>query len=160
MPESKPPEIRPARAEEAEAVVTLIHRAFGQYRGQLQPDSSALSETAESIRSLMASGTILVALQDGRMVGCVSVQRKPEFAYAGRLAVDPSARGTGVGRALMGNAESVARQMGARRLRVDVRLALAENRAFFQSLGFAEGVWRCHPGFAHPTYVELEKILV
>jgi hypothetical protein len=41
-----------------------------------------------------------------------------------------------------------------------VRLALTENRAFFQALGFVEGAHRCHPGCDRPTYVELEKILL
>jgi len=106
------------------------------------------------------TGTILLATRAGRIVGCVSVQRKADFAYAGRLAVEPLERGGGIGRALMAQAEALARQMGADRLRVDVRLALAQNRAFFRSLGFAEGGHRRHPGFASPTYAELEKILI
>lgn len=158
--EGNPVLIRPANAGEAEAIATLIHRAFGQYRGQLQPDSSALSESAESIQSAMATGTILVATQAGRIAGCVSVRRKADFAYAGRLAVDPLDRGAGLGRALVARAEMLAREMGADRLRVDVRLALAENRAFFRALGFVEGFHRGHPGFIHPTYVELEKVLI
>ena len=69
-------------------------------------------------------------------------------------------RGIGVGRALVAATEKVARQMGAARLRVDVRLKLRDNRAFFKALGFAQGAQRCHPGFTSPTYVELEKILI
>jgi GNAT superfamily N-acetyltransferase len=108
----------------------------------------------------MATGSVLVAVDQGRIAGCASIQRKADFAYAGRLAVDPQARGKGIGRRLMAEAESLARQMGAGRLRVDVRLALTENRAFFRTLGFVEGSHRCHPGFATPTYVELEKTLI
>jgi ribosomal protein S18 acetylase RimI-like enzyme len=152
--------IRCAAAEEADAVVALIHRAFAQYRGQLQPEPSALSETAETFRSAMSTGIVLVAVDQNGIVGCVSVQREADFAYAGRLAVHPRARGRGIGRGLMAEAESLARQIGAGRLRVDVRLALTANRAFFRALGFAEGSRRCHPGFTSPTYVELEKILI
>jgi N-acetylglutamate synthase-like GNAT family acetyltransferase len=158
--EGNPVLIRSATADEAEAVVALIHRAFAQYRGKLTPESGALSETAATIRAAMASGSVVVALDRSRIAGCVSVQRKPDFAYAGRLAVDPQAHGTGIGRRLMAEAERLARQMGASRLRVDVRLALTENRAFFRALGFVEGTHRCHPGFACPTYVELEKTLI
>ena len=101
-----------------------------------------------------------MAAQARRIVGCVAVQRKPDCVYAGRLAVEAAARGAGIGRSLMAAAERQARDMGGRALRVDVRLALTENRAFFQALGFVEGAHRCHPGFDRPTYVELEKILL
>jgi GNAT superfamily N-acetyltransferase len=90
----------------------------------------------------------------------VSVRRKDDCAYAGRLAVEPMERGIGVGRALLAAAEVTARQMGSDRLRVDVRLKLRDNRAFFRALGFKEGAERCHPGFAKPTFVEMEKILI
>jgi N-acetylglutamate synthase-like GNAT family acetyltransferase len=157
---SNPLAIRPARAEEADAIVALIHRAFGQYRGKLRPESSALLENADTIRAAMTTGSILLAVRGDRIVGCISVHRKGDFAYAGRLAVEPMERSVGVGRALMAQAEALARQMGANRLRVDVRLKLRDNQAFFRALGFTEGAHRCHAGFTHPTYVELEKILI
>jgi N-acetylglutamate synthase-like GNAT family acetyltransferase len=158
--ESNPFLIRAARADEAEAIVVLIQRAFGEYRGKLRPESGALQETPETIRAVMKTGTILLAERAGRVLGCVSVRRKDDCAYAGRLAVEPMERGIGVGRALLAAAEGLARQMGSGRLRVDVRLKLRDNRAFFRALGFTEGAERCHPGVHQPTYVELEKILI
>jgi N-acetylglutamate synthase-like GNAT family acetyltransferase len=152
--------IRAARADEAEAVVALIQRAFGKYRGKLRPESGALLETPETLKAAMKTGTILLAERAGPILGCVSVRRKDDCAYAGRLAVEPMERGIGVGRALLTAAEAVARQMGTDRLRVDVRLKLRDNRAFFRALGFVEGAERCHPGFSTPTYVELEKTLI
>ncbi len=152
--------IRAARVEEAARIVALIHRAFAQYRGKLQPESGALSESADKIASLMSNGVVMVAEQGEQIVGCITVHRKADFIYAGRLAVDPAARGAGIGRALMKETEALGRRQGANRLRVDVRLALLENRAFFRALGFVEGTHRCHPGFTVPTYVELEKILI
>lgn len=157
--ESNPLLIRAARPEEAEAIVALIQRAFGQYRGKLRPESGALQETPETIRAAMKADTILLAERAGRVLGCVSVRRKDGHGYAGRLAVEPMERGIGVGRALMAAAEAEARRMGMDRLRIDVRLKLTENRAFFRALGFAEGAERCHPGFRDPTYVEMEKTL-
>ena len=158
--ESNPFLIRAARPGEAEAIVALLQRAFGVYRGKLQPESGALLETADTIRAVMKTGTILIAERAGRILGCVSVRRKDDCAYAGRLAVEPMERGIGVGRALLAAAEALARQMGSDRLRVDVRLKLRDNRAFFRAQGFVEGAERCHPGFSQPTYVELEKTLI
>jgi predicted N-acetyltransferase YhbS len=158
--ESNPVSIGPAREEEAEAIASLIHRAFAAYRGKLQPEPSALRESADSIRSALKNETVLVARRCGRIVGCVSVQRRADLVYARRLAVEPAEQGCGIGRALMAEAEGLARQVGWSRLVVETRLALTGNRAFFRVLGFVEGAHRCHPGFAHPTYVELEKILI
>jgi predicted N-acetyltransferase YhbS len=152
--------IRAAQPHEAEAIVTLLQRAFGQYRGKLRPESGALRETADSLRDAMSSGTILLAVRGDRILGCVSVQRRPDHAYAGRLAVEPMERGAGLGRALLARAEILARELGAQRLRVDVRLKLHDSRAFFRAQGFREGTQRSHPGFSRPTYVELEKTLV
>jgi N-acetylglutamate synthase-like GNAT family acetyltransferase len=157
--ESNPLLIRTARPEEAEAIVALIQRAFGEYRGKLRPESGALRETAETIRAAMKADRILLAERAGRVLGCVSVRWKEDCAYAGRLAVEPMERGIGVGRALVAAAEAEARRMGMDRLRVDVRLKLRDNRAFFRALGFVEGAERCHAGFSQPTYVELEKML-
>ncbi|NJM91744.1 MAG: GNAT family N-acetyltransferase [Rhodospirillaceae bacterium] len=158
--ESNPFLIRAARADEAEAIVALIQRAFGEYRGKLRPESGALLETADTIRTAMTTATVLVAERAGRILGCVSVRRKDGHGYAGRLAVEPMERRIGVARALMAQAEGLARQMGADRLQVDVRLKLRDNRAFFRALGFKEGAERCHPGFSQSTYVEMEKILI
>lgn len=158
--ERNPVVIGPALPVDSAAIVALIHRAFAPYRGMLQPEPSALAETVEQIEAAMATGAVLVARRDGRITGCVSVQPCGDSAYAGRLSVEPDAHGTGIGRALMAEAEVLARRMEAARLRVDVRLALVRNRAFFRALRFIEGAHRCHPGFASPTYVEMEKILI
>jgi GNAT superfamily N-acetyltransferase len=108
----------------------------------------------------MANGTVLTGVRAGRIVRCVSVRRGGGLAYPGRLAVDPAERGAVIGRALLKKAESLARRMGLGRLRVETRLALAGNHAFFRAAGLAEGARRCHPGFDRPTYVELEKMLI
>lgn len=154
------PLIRAAEPSETETIVALIQRAFAQYRDRLEPPSAALAESSETIAGLMRRGKVLLAKVDGIAVGCVAVEDRGEYAYVGRLAVEPSARGRKLGLALMDAAETEARLMGAKRLRADCRLGLAENRAFFRALGYVEGAHRCHAGFAEPTYVELEKTLI
>lgn len=146
--------------EEAEAIAALIHRAFAQYRGKIQPEPSALGESAGSVRSALEQGHFVLARRDGWIIGCVSVQERNAVAYARRLAVEPAERRAGIGRALMAEAERLARSLEFSCLRVETRLAFAENRAFFRALGFIEGAQHSHPGFAYPTYVELEKTLV
>ena len=60
----------------------------------------------------------------------------------------------------MSEAERLAHSLGSPCLGVETLLAFVENRAFFRALGFMEGFHPSHPGFAYPTYVELEKTLV
>lgn len=62
--------------------------------------------TADRMRELVAAGEIAVAWDGDRPVGCVRVQRLDETAAMfGMLSVDPSAHGTGLGRALIAFAE-------------------------------------------------------
>ena len=91
-PLSPSPIIRVAEPAEAEAIVTLIHRAFAQYRDRLVPASAALSETRATIAALMTRGRVLLAKVNGMTVGCVAVEDKGDCVYVGRLAVEPSAR--------------------------------------------------------------------
>lgn len=102
-------------------------------------------------------GRILVAEVAGAVVGYVCVYgREPntdddeidyDYAVVADLAVNPSHRGSGIGRTLLAAAERHARAAGARWLRISV---LARNRrafALYEATGFA------------PRVVELEKDL-
>jgi hypothetical protein len=45
------------------------------------------------------------------------------------------------------------------RLHLGTRLVLADNRRLFASCGFVEIARHAHPGYAAPTWVEMEKRL-
>jgi GNAT superfamily N-acetyltransferase len=154
--------VRPMRGDAAEvaAVVALIHGAFADYVGRLDPPPSAVNETAESIAVLLGREQGLVAEAGGVPVGCLFLQRREgRDLYAGRVAVAGGHRRSGVGRALMAAAEDEARRLGAARLTLGVRLALDGNRRFFASLGFTEGALHAHSGYDKPTWVEMTKVL-
>jgi hypothetical protein len=44
-------------------------------------------------------------------------------------------------------------------LRLSTRLALLDNRRLFAGSGFTETTREAHPGYAEPTFVNLEKRL-
>jgi hypothetical protein len=46
------------------------------------------------------------------------------------------------------------------RIRLSTRLALLDNRRLFAACGFVETTRETHPGFAAPTFVNMEKRLV
>ncbi|WP_395022847.1 GNAT family N-acetyltransferase [Dongia sp.] len=155
--------IRPAAPGEAAVLLDVMRRAFAEYRGVLQPESSVFVETPELIAQKLAGGGGFLALQDGRPVGCIIAEEKDghgyPMGYLGRLAVDPSLRRQGLARRLMQAGEGFVRARGHRICAVQVRIALGGNIALFQSLGYRETDRRAHPGFAAPTYLVMEKSL-
>ncbi len=74
----------------------------------------------------------IVAEEGGRLVGCVHLDEyAPSLAEVRSLAVDPSMRGSGVGRALVQATEQLARRRDCATL-----FAVSNDEAFFQRFGF------------------------
>jgi predicted N-acetyltransferase YhbS len=155
-----PVSIRPAEAADAEAIAALILSAFEPYRGRIHPTPSALSETGESIGKRLATGLGFVAETRERMIGCVlTTFNSPGELYVGRLAVVPQWRRRGLARRLMARAEELARERGCAAMSLGVRIALGENIAFFERLGFRFVREERHPGYSQPTYISMAKPL-
>jgi ribosomal protein S18 acetylase RimI-like enzyme len=150
---------RPLTAADAAAVATLIRTVFADLPQQVDPPPSALHETADSIAAALAEGGGAGIEQHGTLVGCVLWREKPGGLYMGRLAVAAAARGQGLARHLVAAAEAEARQRGLKRLLLSTRLGMLANRRLFASCGFVETVQHAHPGYAVPTYVDMEKWL-
>jgi predicted N-acetyltransferase YhbS len=151
--------IRPAEPGDAAALATLIRAAFAAQPVAVDPPPSALGETAESVARQIAACGGAVAEREGRLIGGVLWAERDAALYVARLSVAPGARRQGVARALMEAAEAAARARGLGRLTLGTRLALAGNRAIFAACGFVETVQHAHPGYAAPTWAEMEKRL-
>lgn len=107
---------RAARPDEAAAIVALLHAAFAEYRGRLDPPSGAYAETEAGIRHKLAAAGGILAEVDGVTAGCVFVEQQPGRLCLSRLAVLPGYRRRGIGRALIEQVEARARAgAGARR---------------------------------------------
>jgi GNAT superfamily N-acetyltransferase len=84
-------------------------------------------------------GTFIVAMSDGLPIGCVGLKGSGGgVAEIKRLWVAPSARGLGLGRRLMDAAESAARELSIKVLRLDTNSALPEARQLYRSSGWTE----------------------
>jgi GNAT superfamily N-acetyltransferase len=90
-----------------------------------------------------AQGVLLVAVDDGRVVGTVtlylaagSMQWRPDDAMFRFLAVDPAARGRGIGRALFRACLDRARAAGKRRMALHTTESMATARAMYERAGF------------------------
>ena len=153
--------LRAAARADAAIIAATIAAAFEQYRGKLVPESGAFGETAEAIAAELAKGTgAIVAERNGKMVGCVMIHEMEGDLYFGRLAVLPAARGTGLARRLIDAVEAEARRRDLPGIRLGVRVVLTDNQRLFQSLGYREISREAHPGFDHPTSINMRKSLV
>lgn len=152
--------LRAGTVADAAAIAATIASAFAQYRGRLIPESSAFRETPEAIGDQLATGSgAIVAERNGTMIGCVVTEPLEGDLYFGRLAVRPEARGLGLARQLIIAVEDDARRRGLPGVRLGVRIALVENQRLFNSLGYREISREAHPGFDHPTSINMRKAL-
>ena len=138
-----------------------MRAAFEQYRDALDPPSGALATDAAGVRELMELGGILVCESDGRIVASVFHRTHPDHVYLGRLGVLPAFRRRGLAVAsLVAAVESFAAANGRRQVRLGVRLALPENRAFFERLGYRQTGLDSHAGSSVPTFAWLAKAVM
>jgi ribosomal protein S18 acetylase RimI-like enzyme len=153
--------LRTAALADAAAIASTIAAAFEQYRGKLLPESGAFRETAEAIATELSRGAgVIVAERNGEMLGCVVIQELEGDLYFGRLAVLPPARGLGLARRLVEAVEAEAKRRALPGVRLGVRVVLTDNQRLFQSLGYREISREAHPGFDHPTSINMRKSLV
>ncbi len=82
-------------------------------------------------------GAFILAELDGRYVACIGIRPfADDIGEIKRLYVAPIARGSGLGRALVEQIISRAREMGYRTLLLDTLPFMKEAQALYVSLGF------------------------
>lgn len=108
--------IRPSGPSDAAAIVALVNGAYrgvGSQRGWT--DEIGLVEgpriTAERLREMeKPRSVVLVAERRGKLAGCVYLEmRSTDECFLGMLSVHPAEQGTGLGKAIMADAERFAR---------------------------------------------------
>ncbi|HLL12907.1 MAG TPA: GNAT family acetyltransferase [Rubrivivax sp.] len=84
------------------------------------------------------TGPFLVAEAHGALVGTVMVGYDGHRGWINYLAVDPTRRGQGIGRALMAHAERELTSLGCPKLNLQVRSGNRQVLAFYQRLGYLQ----------------------
>ena len=123
--------IREATASDA-AVLAALSTQLGY---PAQPE-----EAAERL-SALGAGALLVAEEDGSVLGWIHVCgirffQSPPFAEIGGLVVDEAARGRGVGRLLLEAAVRWAAEQGYGKLRVRSNVVREDAHRFYEREGF------------------------
>lgn len=139
------PILHEATGDDAREIASIVRRAFRKQaqtlgiRGSEHPAYAGF-ETAVRVRSRLADGArIVVARVDDRAVGTVTWRLdsgSPAKGEITRLAVLPSVRGGGIGRALMESAESALFQTGAAVAEVSVVATFDRLRAYYETMGY------------------------
>lgn len=145
--------IRDATRPEADAVTALIQRAFAPWVPVVGRRPAPMdSDHAAAI----AAGQVRLALVAGRLAGVSVLIPMPDHLELDALAVDPAAQGAGIGRALITDAEALARRLDLPAIRLCTNQAMTSNVALYQRAGFAETARGTQHGFAR---VFMEKPL-
>jgi ribosomal protein S18 acetylase RimI-like enzyme len=145
------------RSAETPADIAAARHLFGEYAASLGVDlcfQGFAGELAGLPGDYAApQGRLLLAHRGSVDVGCVALRPLRDAAdpHAGageikRLYVRPSARGGGLGRALVEAVIGHARAIGYREIRLDTLATMGEARALYASLGFRE----CEPYCDNP----------
>ena len=143
--------------EHWEELLSLIMRAFAPMDGVIDPPSSAHLLSIESLLDKASRETVFLALQDGRIAGCIfALERAADF-YVGKLAVTPELQGQGIGRRLMQAVEDFARSRNKPAIELQTRIELTANHATFARLGFRESGRTAHEGYDRPTSITMRK---
>src|SRR5579871_1641100 len=138
-----------------EQVRGLILAAFAYMETRINPPSSALRLTAQSMKADADKGALLLAERGGDLVGCVFAKVKDDALCIGKLAVRPGLQGAGIGRKLVDAAFAEARRLGLPMLELQTRIELTENHATFARMGFVKTGEDAHEGFDRPTSITM-----
>ena len=117
---------------------------FDQYFAELNKRFEAGFDPAVSLsadtRELTApEGALIVAKLRGNPIGCVALKfHKSSPAELKRMWVSPSARGLGLGRRLIDEAEKHARQNGVRAINLETNRTLHEAIELYRRSGYVE----------------------
>ena len=156
-------EVRLARPDELEGARSVLAAAYAQYESSF-PEENWVRYYADilDLEGRDDSSELLIALRDGDLVGCVSYfppgskaeypsdsfseHWPPEWAAFRLLAVDPAARGAGVGRRLTEFCIERAREQGAPSVGLHTTDAMQVARKMYERTGFLRApIYDFHP---------------
>ncbi|HEY5820948.1 MAG TPA: tRNA (adenosine(37)-N6)-threonylcarbamoyltransferase complex ATPase subunit type 1 TsaE [Propionibacteriaceae bacterium] len=120
---------------DAAAMVEVIHAAFGA-RPELDPPSTAINETPDSVLTTMSRGGGIFATVGGRPAGVILVVPGTSGATFQRVSVHPDFQRHGIASAMVSAAEELAATLGHRDVELFARGEFATLIAFWQHRGF------------------------
>ena len=141
------PRIRDATVEELDQVALLIRDAYQEYQASFPPEAwESYARDMMDVRGRLYISELIVAEHAGALVGAVTFYPNasqseqegwpPGWTGVRLLAVNPDARGLGVGRALMDECLRRSRLRNARTLGLHTTELMAVARGMYERMGF------------------------
>ena len=138
MAASEQPEtysFRSAEAADASRVAELVDAAYGHYVERIgMLPGPMTNDYADVIRTRQ----VTVAERQGAIVGIIVLTVTDEGFLVDNVAVHPSHRGTGLGRALLQFAEAEAQRAGFDAIYLYTHEKMTENLALYARIGYVE----------------------
>jgi len=125
-----------ASLDDAAAMVEVIHAAFGA-RPPLDPPSTAIDETPESLAASLQQGRGIFASVGGRPAGAIVILPEPNgVASLHRVSVHPDFQRHGIASAMVAAAEELAAVDGSSTIELFARGEFAPLITFWQHRGY------------------------
>jgi GNAT superfamily N-acetyltransferase len=128
-------EIRPARAEEAASILSLVRAAYAMYVPRIGREPSPMND---DYPKLIAAGKVWVIDDDGRLAGVIVLEDTPDALQVENIAVRPESQGRGLGRQLLSFADDQARRRGYSAVILYTNVHMTENVERYPRLGYVE----------------------
>ena len=126
-------------------MAACVHAAYRHYVERIgRPPGPMTDDYADVIRRRQ----VTVAESGGRIVGALVLSVTQEGFLLENVAVEPSHRGTGLGRTLLELGEAEARRQGFGSIYLYTHEKMIENRALYAGIGYAEYDRRVEDGLA------------
>lgn len=131
---SNHPAIRKAVLQDAEALKLCIDRAYAPVKQRLKD----LPDVSGGLEAEITDNHVFVAEANGKTVACLVLSLSGNTVHLANVAVDPDAKGMGLGRHMMDFAEDFARRQGATEICLATHFKMPENVALYKHLGWHE----------------------
>jgi GNAT superfamily N-acetyltransferase len=135
----------PARIEDAELVHRIMHEAYLEYDGTVDPPMSANGESAAQVADAISRGGAVLAWDGATPVGSARYRLSSEFVHIKRVSVLPPWRGRGIATAMLRYVERLALSQGRTQARLQVRMSLSQNLKLYQRVGYRLVEVKAHP---------------
>ena len=136
------PGLRRATADDLPAIRAVIDAAYARYLTRMdKPPAPMFRDYGPSVEA----GTTWIT--GSPVMAVLTLDPRDDHLYVENIAVDPSAQGRGLGRALMEFAEQEAARRKLNRMALVTHEAMTENQAIYARLGYVETGRRCEDGY-------------
>ncbi|MEC9367404.1 MAG: GNAT family N-acetyltransferase [Pseudomonadota bacterium] len=144
-------ELSQAETGEASQVRALARDAYAIYVPRMGREPAPMLADYEN---LIAAGRVTVLRDNGRLVGFLVAYPRGKNLHVENVAVAVAARGRGLGKLLLDEAERIAGEAGLRALELYTNEKMTENIAWYPRLGFRETGRRIEDGYARVYFLK------